>query len=334
MQTVRQELYEKVRKVVPATFEKTALEVFRFQAANNPVYKEFLDLLSIDPVDIRSVQQIPFLPIGLFKSHQIKTGFWEPEQEFTSSGTTGMQPSRHFLRSKAWYQENAVRCFEHFYGPVKDYVFLALLPHYLDRSGSSLVAMVQHFMEVSDRPENGFFLRDLDALSERLKEIRGSKQATILIGVSFALWDLAERSPMDLKDVIIMETGGMKGQRRELIREELHQILKDAFQVPAIHSEYGMTELLSQAYSKGEGRFLPAPGLQIQVADISDPFSQVTPGSSGQIRIVDLANIDSCSFVATEDIGRAFSDGSFEVLGRLDRATWRGCNLMLVDGPS
>jgi phenylacetate-coenzyme A ligase PaaK-like adenylate-forming protein len=331
MHAQSRQLYQKIRAMQPDQFEQVALEVFRFQATANPVYAQFLELLQVDPARIQQVTDIPFLPIELFKTYSVQAGTWEPVAVFSSSGTTGSTPSRHLIRSQEWYAEQAIRGVESFYGPVSDYCFLALLPHYLDRTGSSLVEMVRVFMEQSGHPANGFFLRDQEGLVARLRQCQQNQVPTILIGVSFALWDLAEAYPMDLSGITVMETGGMKGQRRELVREELHDILREAFGLSAIHSEYGMTELLSQAYSQGEGRFYPAPTMRVTLADITDPFSAPLPGRSGQIQVIDLANVDSCSFIATEDIGRMHADGSFEVLGRLDRAAWRGCNLMVLD---
>ncbi|MBR9922827.1 MAG: acyl transferase [Bacteroidetes bacterium] len=329
MQVNSRQLYEMIRNVGQTDFESVALQVFRHQAENNVLYAQFLDLLGVSPATIGSLREVPFLPIELFKKYRIVSGEWKAEMEFTSSGTTGSIPSRHFIRSAEWYRSQAVRGFNHQYGDLKDYCILALLPHYLDRQGSSLVQMVRDFMEVSGHPYNGFYLRDQEKLIEKLKACKEQEIPTLLIGVSFALWDLAEKHPLDLSGITVMETGGMKGQRRELIREELHQILKDAFNLDQVHSEYGMTELLSQAYAPFGGRFYPSPTMRTFVSDITDPLALVAPGQQGLLCIVDLANVDSCSFIATEDIGRQFEDGSFEVLGRLDRAAWRGCNLMI-----
>ncbi|MCB0704290.1 MAG: acyl transferase [Saprospiraceae bacterium] len=332
MKEQSRQFYQKVREVEAAGFDDLALELFRYQARANPVYREYLRLLGVRSDLVRQINQIPFLPIELFKSHPIQSGDWNPELEFTSSGTTGSIPSKHLVRSLDWYAEQASRGFRAFYGPPADYCFLALLPHYLDRQGSSLVRMVQEFMTLSKYPHNGFFLRDQDQLIERIRACQDAAIPTVLIGVSFALWELAESHPMDLSGLIVMETGGMKGQRRELIRSELHEILCQSFQLEKIHSEYGMTELLSQAYALENGRFFPSPTMKVLLSDITDPFSEPLSGNHGQLRIIDLANVDSCSFIATEDLGRLFSDGSFEVQGRLDRAAWRGCNLM-VDSP-
>ena len=327
----RDELYQMIVKVNAHSFTATALALFQFQAKYNPVYATYLSLLGTDVSKIQSLEQIPCLPIELFKNHDVRTGEWTEERIFTSSGTTGTIPSRHFLRDGDWYIANAVEGFERFYGKVETYCTLALLPHYLDRQGSSLVYMAQAFIQRSKYKESGFFLRDTEALLKQLEICRKQKIPTLLIGVSFALLDLAENHPTDLSQVVIMETGGMKGQRKELIREELHETLMKAFQQTSIHSEYGMTELLSQAYSKGGGRFFPSKRMHVIAKEIQDPFCTQSIGQTGQLQIIDLANLDTCAFIRTEDLGRVFEDGSFEILGRLDNAALRGCNLMVLD---
>jgi hypothetical protein len=259
----------------------------------------------------------------------VQSGDWEAETVFTSSGTTGQQPSRHFVRDRGFYLRNARRGFEGLYGPVADWCVLALLPSYLERRGSSLVAMADHFIQLSHRPESGFFLHDLDRLAEVLQDCRAVGKKTLLLGVSFALLDFAERHAMDLGGVVVMETGGMKGRRREMTRGELHALLKAAFRLDAIHSEYGMTELLSQAYAPGDGLFRPAPTLRFLATELQDPFQPVGPGRTGILNAVDLANLDTCAFIATEDLGRVHADGRFEVLGRADAAEMRGCNLLV-----
>ncbi|MFQ5446919.1 MAG: acyl transferase [Saprospiraceae bacterium] len=323
----RELIFQKVRNIVPESFEALALEVFRFQAVHNPVYARYLSLLKIDFQKVGSAGSIPFLPIQLFKNHSVKTGDWEEETTFTSSGTTGAAASRHPVRDVSFYLKNAVAGFRHFYGDPAGYCILALLPSYLERTGSSLVCMAEHFIQHSSYPQSGFFLKNTDELLQVLAASRPKK--ALLLGVSFALLDLAERHQPDFRGVVVMETGGMKGRRRELTRHELHGILKKAFNVSAIHSEYGMTELFSQAYSKGEGRFLPAPTMRVFSREITDPLTAQQPGKTGVLNIIDLANFDSCSFIATDDLGRVFSDGSFEVLGRLDNSDIRGCNLMV-----
>ncbi|WP_224491309.1 LuxE/PaaK family acyltransferase [Robertkochia flava] len=312
-----------------ADFTRTALEVFRFQYRNNPVYRKFCDLLNRAPEDIQEVREIPFMPIEFFKSHRVLGGNLDVAETFSSSGTTGMQTSKHYVHDLSWYEESFRRGFEHFYGPVKDYVVLALLPSYLERTGSSLIYMVNDMIEKSGHEVSGFFLNDLEGLAGLLKALDSAGQKVLLIGVSFALLDLVESFDFSLKHTVVMETGGMKGRRKELIRDELHGILKQGFGVSKIHSEYGMTELLSQAYSKGDGIFNTPPWMQIRVRDMEDPFSYLGKGRGGGINVIDLANIHSCSFLATQDLGRAKEEG-FEVLGRFDNSDIRGCNLMVL----
>lgn len=313
----------------PQEFEALALKIFRYQARNNSLYRRFLELLRRDPEMISSIAEIPFLPISFFKSHAIKTGDWQETTAFTSSGTTGQITSRHLVRDQDFYVENTVEGFRPFYGDPADWVIFALLPSYLERSGSSLVVMADHFIQMSQHPESGFFLDNMKELATLLQH-RTKSNPVLLLGVSFALLDLAEQFPMDLTGVTIMETGGMKGRRKEITRSELHQTLQNAFEVPAIHSEYGMTELFSQAYNKGGNLFTPAHTMKVLTTEINDPFCPTLPGRTGSLNIIDLANLDTCSFIATEDIGRVYNDGCFEVLGRLDVAEMRGCNLMVI----
>ncbi|MAT53089.1 MAG: acyl transferase [Saprospirales bacterium] len=328
------ELLQRVAALTPAdaAFEPLALDVFRFQATHNPLYRRYLELIHVDPDAVDSLRKIPFLPIQFFKTYEIKTGVWEPETVFTSSGTTGQQPSRHFVRDTGYYLHNAVRGFEQWYSPVEELCFLALLPSYLERSGSSLVAMAAHFIERSRHPDSGFFLHNVDELIAVLRKYEAagsSAPPTVLLGVSFALLDLAEAHQFNLPELIVMETGGMKGRRVEPTRQQLHEVLRKAFGTAAIHSEYGMTELLSQAYSKGEGIFYPAATMRVLTREITDPLSPQKPGKSGGVNVIDLANVDSCAFIATEDLGRYYEDGSFEILGRFDNSDVRGCNLMV-----
>lgn len=329
---IRKDLIARIARVEESTFEATALAVFRYQAEHNALYAAFIRLLGIQPENVTRLENIPFLPIRLFKIHDIQTGSWSPEAVFNSSGTTGQVTSRHFVRSLAWYLACTKQGFESFYGPVENYCVLALLPSYLERSGSSLVAMADHFIRLSRYEQSGFFLYDHEALLERLAWCRQHNIPTLLLGVSFALLDLAEAHPGPLSNVIIMETGGMKGRREELTREVLHEKLKAAFGVPHIHSEYGMTELLSQAYSRGEGLFQPSATLRVLIRETSDPLSIERPGRPGAINLIDLANLDTICFIATDDLGRSYADHSFEVLGRLDYSEVRGCNLMVVEG--
>ena len=310
-------------------FQRLTLDVFKFQFENNPVYRSFCDLLYNHPSDIKSVHEIPFLPIQFFKSHQVLSTNDPIQQTFTSSGTTGAITSKHFVTDLKLYQQSFFKGFEQFYGNIEDYVILALLPSYLEREGSSLVYMVDHLINQSNHPDSGFYLNDLIELSATLTRLDNANQKTILIGVSFALLDLIERHQFNLNNTIIIETGGMKGKRKELIREDLHQILKTGFGVPEIHSEYGMTELLSQAYSINN-RFKTPPWMRVLVRDTEDALTLLSSNKTGGINIIDLANINSCSFIATQDLGRSYNDRSFEILGRFDHSDIRGCNLMVL----
>lgn len=309
-------------------FNAVALELFRYQAQHNLVYRRYLELLNVDSLRIKKIKDIPFLPIEAFKHHEVMTGTFDPEIVFTSSGTTGSTTSRHLVRDAPFYRKSCIASFDHFYGNPRSYRILALLPNYLERSGSSLVHMVETLMQLSKNPENGFYLNDLAGLIKKVSLPIQKRQQTILIGVSYALLDLAEQFPLGVPGTIIMETGGMKGRRKEITREALHETLMDAFLVDQIHSEYGMTELLSQAYALRNGKFQCPPWMQVLIREQDDPL-EYSIGRTGGINVIDLANIDSCAFVATSDLGRAFPDGSFEVLGRFDYSDVRGCNLMV-----
>ena len=326
----REVIFQKVRNFDGSHFETLSLEIFRFQAAWNELYARFLSLLNVDFQAIKSPEAIPFLPIQFFKNYAVKTGNWQEETVFTSSGTTSSATSTHFVRDLNFYRENTIKGFRAFYGDPAGYCTLALLPSYLERSGSSLVCMAEHFIQMSVFPESGFFLNNTDAVVKVLAQLKSKNQRALLLGVSFALLELAERYEVDFQHVIIMETGGMKGRRRELTRTELHHQLMSAFQVETIHSEYGMTELFSQAYSRGKGQFLPAPTMRAMTREISDPLTLQAPGKTGVLNIIDLANFDTCSFIATDDLGRVGEDGMFEVLGRVDNSDIRGCNLMVA----
>ncbi len=319
-----------IKSLNSTDFEKLALEVFQIQAKNNVVYKEFIDLLGINPATVSKITEIPFLPIQFFKSHTIVSSKKEIEETFLSSGTTGMTQSKHFVTDISIYEESFTKGFEYFYGAIEDYTILALLPSYLERDGSSLIYMVNSFIEKSSNPKSGFYLNNLDELHKNLVEIDKLGQKVLLIGVSFALLDLVEIHQFNLKNTIIMETGGMKGRRKELIREELHEILCKGFGVSHIHSEYGMTELLSQGYSKGNGIFECPPWMKILTRDPEDALTLLPEGKSGGINVIDLANINSCSFIATQDLGKTYANGTFEVLGRFDNSDIRGCNLLLL----
>ncbi|MCC9072801.1 acyl transferase [Flavobacterium sp. F-65] len=311
-------------------FEKIALKVFRFQYENNVVYRTFCDYLKTDPQKVKSLTQIPFLPIQFFKSHSVVSNSDPAQVTFTSSGTTGMITSKHIVTDVSLYEESYRKGFSQFYGNIEDYVVLALLPSYLERDGSSLIYMVEDLIKLSNHPESGFYLHNHEELTKKLIELDQSGQNTILIGVTYALLDLIEKNSFKLQNTIIMETGGMKGKRKEMIREELHKQLCEGFGVSAIHSEYGMTELLSQAYSLGEGIFECPSWIQILVRDTEDALTYVKEGKTGGINVIDLANINSCSFIATQDLGKKYPNNSFEVLGRFDNSDIRGCNLMVL----
>ncbi len=324
-------LRDRIREVTSANFDDLALEVFRHQAARNLIYAEYLKLLRCTPARVRQPADIPHLPIGLFKRYRLRSGDWTPVRSFSSSGTSGAATSRHPLRSEDWYRSNARRAFERQYGPLAGRAVLALLPAYLERTGSSLVFMAEDFIRRGGHPDSGFFLDDLPELHRRLLRLRAAGTPTLLLGVSFGLLDLAERFPLDLgPEAIVMETGGMKGRRRELTRAELHDTLGRAFGQRHIHSEYGMTELLSQAYAPSGGRFLPAPTLRVTGREITDPFCPAANGSTAALNLTDLANVDTISFIASDDLGRVYADGSFEVLGRMDHSDVRGCNLLVL----
>jgi len=306
------------------------LKIFRFQAKSNEVYATFLSHLNCDILNVKSIHEIPFLPIQFFKSHQIIASKLPVQELFLSSGTTGMQQSRHYVTDISLYEESFQKGFQQFYGNIEDYTILALLPSYLERNGSSLIFMVNNLIENSRKAKSGFYLDNLDELYKNLIELDNKGEKILLIGVSFALLDLVETHKFQLKNTIIMETGGMKGRRKELIREELHQVLCEGFGVEKIHSEYGMTELLSQAYSKENGIFKCPPWMKILTRDPEDALTILPEGTSGGINVIDLANINSCSFIATQDLGKTYPNGSFEVLGRFDNSDIRGCNLMLL----
>ncbi len=310
-------------------FNQSALQCFRFQAEHNPVYSLYLESLAFDTQSVEVFTDIPFLPIEFFKTHRVYAGDESEEIRFLSSGTTGMQPSIHYIASLAWYIKSFSRGFNIFYGPPEDYCFLALLPSYLERKHSSLVYMLDHLIKKSRFSESGFYLSDLEGLREKLEDLEASGTKTILLGVSYALLDLAANYPVHLKNTIVIETGGMKGRREELSRHELHRRLSEGFILENIHSEYGMTELLSQAYSSEKGLFKTPPWMKIRIRDPYDPFSYLEDGRSGGINIIDLANWYSCSFIETQDLGRLHPDQSFEILGRFDNSDIRGCNLLV-----
>lgn len=306
--------------------ESLMREAFRLQYLHNPVYQKFCDLLNKTPGTVTLVSGIPYLPVSFFKTEVIQTGQGKPAGFFKSSGTTGSTTSRHFYRDLLIYDACCIKAFENMYGSLSDYCILALLPSYLEQGNSSLVYMVKKWMEKSSHPLNGFFLDDTEELQDRLAKLEQQKQPAILIGVTYALLDLAEKLPQKLASTIVMETGGMKGRRKEMVREEVHVQLKKAFGLPTVHSEYGMTELFSQAYAEVDGIFHPPAWMKVTTREEDDPFGGER--RSGLLYIADLANLYSCCFIATEDQGRMHTDGSFEVLGRLDNSDIRGCSLM------
>ncbi len=311
-------------------FNKIALEVFKHQFQNNKVYRSFCDLLYIHPSGVKKVEEIPFLPIQFFKNRKVVSTVNKVEKTFISSGTTGATTSKHFVTDINLYKESYVKGFTHFYGDIENYVVLALLPNYLERKGSSLVFMVDDLIKKTKNRESRFYLNNIAGLAEKLQELEKKGQKTLLIGVSFALLDLVEHHQFKLKNTIIMETGGMKGRRKELVRQELHEILQKEFGVDNIHSEYGMTELLSQAYSKGNGIFETPPWMKILTRDTEDALTIQKPERTGGINVIDLANYNSCSFIATQDLGKVYKNNTFEIIGRFDNSDIRGCNLMVL----
>jgi phenylacetate-coenzyme A ligase PaaK-like adenylate-forming protein len=311
-------------------FTKTALEVFKHQFKNNKVYRSFCDLINKHPSDVTKIEEIPFLPIQFFKSRKVLSSLSEIQETFTSSGTTGSTTSKHFVTDINLYKESYLKGFANFYGNIEEYTVLALLPNYLERNGSSLVFMVDDLISKSKNSDSGFYLNNLDELAKKLTNLDKNGRKILLIGVSFALLDLIEKHQFKLKNTIVMETGGMKGRRKELIRNELHQLLQDGFGVAEIQSEYGMTELLSQAYSKGNGIFETPPWMKILTRDTEDALTILPTEKAGGINIIDLANYNSCSFIATQDLGKVYENETFEIIGRFDNSDIRGCNLMVL----
>lgn len=308
-------------------FEALALEAFQYQAAQNQVYRTYLQALGIDPNQVASMEQIPFLPIRFFKTHEVKTGSFTPTFCFESSATTGMVTSKHYVKDPLLYQHSFMKGFERVKGPVRDYCIIGLLPSYLERQNSSLVYMTEVLIRESGHPKSGFYLNDTESLRDVLLELEKQGQPTVLLGVTFALLDFAAAHPIAIPHIQIIETGGMKGRGRELVRAEVHALLQTAFGVRAIGAEYGMTELLSQAWSSGSGIFECPPWMKVLVRDEEDPLT-IHGNGSGALNIIDLANIDSCCFIATEDAGRVYENGQFEMLGRMDGSDLRGCSLL------
>jgi hypothetical protein len=311
-------------------FNEIAINIFRHQAHNCLVYSKFINGLNIDAANISTINQIPFLPVEFFKSHKVVSETKPAEIIFTSSGTTGAVNSSHYVTDVSWYVESFRNAFKLFYGDISRYTILALLPSYLEREGSSLIYMADDLIKQSKNSDSGFFLYNHGELFMLLKKMQREQKSTLLIGVTFALLDFVELYKLNFPQLIVMETGGMKGRRKEMIREELHKILCEGFGVNAIHSEYGMTELLSQAYSKGEGIFKCPPWMRVLTRDPNDPITILEHGKTGGINIIDFANYNSCSFIATQDLGKVFEDNSFEILGRFDNSDIRGCNLLIA----
>ncbi len=310
-------------------FLKCSLDVFNFQYCNNLTYRKFVDGCKIRPAEVDSLIKIPFLPIDFYKSLVVKTNDFLEEKVFTSSGTTAALVSKHFVRDLSVYENSFLLSFEMFYGIPEKYVFLALLPSYLERTGSSLIYMIDKLINLSGDNRSGFFLYDHEKLRNLLLELKKEEKNVILIGVTYALLDFAKEYQIDFPELIVMETGGMKGKRKEMVRDEVHQILMPAFNVGSIHSEYGMTELLSQAYSKDNGVFNCPQWMKVLIRDMYDPFQYCNVGATGGINVIDLANLDSCSFIATQDLGKKSGAHSFEIVGRYDASDIRGCNLMI-----
>ncbi len=312
-------------------FEQAAIKVFRHQYINNSTYQRFCNLLGTTKTSVTSIHNIPFLPIQFFKQEKITSTSSLIQKIFKSSGTTGSIVSKHYVSDLSIYEKSFRKGFAHFYGDISEYVVLALLPSYLEREGSSLVYMAEKLIEDSQQPESGFYLYNIQKLVDTLRKLITNQQKVLLLGVSFALLDLIESYSIKLNDnVIVMETGGMKGRRQEIIREELHKTLIHKLGVSKIHSEYGMTELLSQAYSKGNGVFYCPPWMKVSIRNPEDPLSNIKAGKTGGVNIIDLANINSCSFIATQDLGKVENDKSFQVIGRFDHSDIRGCNLMAL----
>ncbi len=312
----------------PAEFRQTALAVFHHQMAHNEVYSDYCRYLGVVAENVQEIGQIPFLPISFFRTHHVISKGLEAKLMFESSGTTAAQPGRHYVADPAIYEQSFGKAFRQVYGRPDSYCILALLPAYLERGNSSLVYMADHLIRQSKHPNSGFYLDRYDALYDTMKQLRNRGQPTLLLGVTFALLDLAAQFPLEFPELVLLETGGMKGRRREMVREEVHAVLKNAFSVEYVHSEYGMTELLSQAYSAGNGLFRPPPWMRLLVRDVNDPLSLTAAGKTGGLNIIDLANIHSCAFIATQDLGKVYQDNSFKVLGRFDYSDVRGCNLM------
>lgn len=327
----RFQLISNLISVDETSFESATLDLFRYQYRNNSIYKTWVDTLNVKVDEVNVLDDIPFLPISAFKNYDVCAQKGSAKHIFTSSGTTGAIPSRHLVYDMNLYLENAERIFRRLYGDLEDYCFLALLPNYLERGGSSLVAMVEHFIKKSKYSESGFYLYDHTELASQIAACQDSNKPTVLFGVSFALLDFLDEHKVSFPELIVIETGGMKGRKKEMTKSQLQILLAEGFGVDKVHSEYGMTELFSQAYSQRDGLFTAPLSMKVITKEITDPFQNAATGKTGVINVIDLANIDSCAFIETQDLGRLYGDGTFEVLGRLDEADIRGCNLMVSD---
>lgn len=331
------DLVNDIFKCQTASFESNAIKVFHYQYEHNETYRNYCNAIGVQQNKVTTLTSIPFLPIQLFKSREIKTGEFEPEIIFESSGTTGQVNSKHFVRDLRLYERSFIGGFQHFYGEPSSYCILGLLPSYLERGNSSLVYMTDFLIKKSQHSKSGFYLYEHEQLYSTLLENEKNQQSTLLLGVTYALLDFAEKFPMNLQYTIIMETGGMKGRRAEINRPDLHDFLQKQLGVKQIHSEYGMTEMLSQAYSKKEGIFECSPMMKVLVREVDDPLHCIQPEEiatssiTGAINIIDLANINTCSFIATEDMGKCYQNGSFEILGRMENSDLRGCGLMITE---
>ncbi len=324
----RSKLRDKIFNVDKQSFASVAYEVFRYQYDNSDTYHQYCRLLNVDSSHKRDIKQIPFMPIEFFKTHRVVSANVSTEKTFVSSGTTGSQTSSHFVADLKLYEESFLSCFRKYFGDSSNYCILALLPSYLERNDSSLAYMAEQLIRYSHHPKSRFFLYNHIELSNLLVELEAQHQLTLLLGVTFAVLDFAKQFPMKLKHTLVMETGGMKGRRKEMTREAVHEILKKQFQVNTIFSEYGMTELLSQAYYMDDERFHCPPWMKILIRDVNDPLQIIGKNITGAINVIDLANLDSCSFIATKDLGKSFSNETFDVLGRMDESDVRGCNMM------
>lgn len=311
-----------------SNFDDHALNIFQWQSANNLVYKSYIKHLGLDISSICKVEEIPFLPISFFKNHAIKSNVWASQKVFESSGTSGILTSKHSIKDLDFYHNHARILFEDMFGPILNLHIIALLPSYLERDNSSLVSMVSYFIDKSKSKFSGFYLNNIQDLANNLIKLKTSNKKVVLFGVTFALLELAEKFTLDLNHITLIETGGMKGRREEVTREELYQTLKTRLNIQHIYSEYGMTELLSQAYGRDAIFELPF-SMKVLIREVSDPFSKATDGKTGGINVIDLANVNTCSFIETQDLGRINTDGTFEVLGRFDNSELRGCNLLI-----